>query len=511
MIQDGVLSEAQALEAAYQQKGDIWDQAVQMMMTTNGADPSFVGSKGFSMLLGSTLGTGFKQRTKQDVVIDQFYNDLFKLKGMRSLMSPSEYSMAWVSLREQYPFMDTMLLTRKAGYDKEEAFAYSVMGRVPPAQMDDFAKAVGMDQRLLTQFIEKKGSFENWQKTDKDRFMASIVDLGATLAVPPSTTRHDWEVAKKRYGSLMDIGKQQFGPDIEDKVSNYYGAKNVDDETANQYLETFPEVRAFLDWKSNAVLSDETLRTYYGGIDFYQKFLTSQMYSGAAKQFGNDIFDKVSAYFEVKDNNGNTQAMLAEMPEIRAYFDYKTKTMEQVSNMLAESGSFFPESPAAIVRPDANAQSLGAVDVVNALREVKPTSNVSAMASQYMTKPTGSSSTGDFSITNYVNEESEKRWPGITRKIQQFEALVATNNVAAKQIYEKDPTIQMYYEFGKAARKQYNAGVKGKFTGGAVQDNFIGTMQSGTMGAMDVLQQYIQSGAEVSPELLQALGLSDLP
>lgn len=508
MIQRGMITEAQAMDANMKQSGEVWDQAIQMMMTENGETGSVMGSRGMSMTLGATLGTGFKQRTESDVIIDQFYTELFQLKNQRSNISPSEYSYLWTQLREKYPFMDVMLLSRKAGYDKEEAYAYSVINRIPPAQTDDFAKVVGLDSRLVERFIETKGDFRGWALTDKDRFMAGIMDLGAVLAVPPSTVRHDWAAAKQRYGSMMDAGKQQFGADIEEKVSNYYAAKNATDEDANNYLAMYPEVSQFLDWKQNTILSDETLRKYYGGIDVYEKFLNGKMYGTAAAKFGQDIFTKLSVYWEVKNSGGNVAQLLRDYPEISKYFDYTRAEKAKNADIIAKSGSYFPEKPQASIRPDANTEAIGAIDVMNAMREIVPTSTVEAMSAKYMINGGGnssySSSGGDLNIAKYVDEQAEKRWPGITTRIAEFEKLAAMNNGAAEEMYKKDATLQMYYTFDKAVRKQLSEAKKGSFAGEDAIP-YVGELQYGTFFAGQELSKFVSGGGEISPELMNLL------
>ncbi|WP_230679183.1 hypothetical protein, partial [Streptococcus pneumoniae] len=74
------------------------------------------------------LCVGFKARTQNDIQTDKFYDDYRKLISARSVMPETEYRDAWDALKVKYPFMDTLLIGKRAGDDRDTAFAYNVMG-----------------------------------------------------------------------------------------------------------------------------------------------------------------------------------------------------------------------------------------------------------------------------------------------------------------------------------------------------------------------------------------------
>jgi len=202
MVQEGLIDEAQAAEAGYHQEGDVWEQA--RARSAN--------ERAYGQIASFFGGTGLKGRTQEDIEIDRFWADYNRVWNLEPTLAPDELRGMLDQLRQKYPFMDSMLLARKGGVERDRAYVYNVMARIPPSQSDDFAKAVGLDSDLLSRFYEDKGHFEGldingdgvpdtepWSEVDRTRLLGGVMLLGSLLAVPDDATRAEWAEARSRY------------------------------------------------------------------------------------------------------------------------------------------------------------------------------------------------------------------------------------------------------------------------------------------------------------------------
>ncbi|MBW2559810.1 MAG: hypothetical protein JRE40_03020, partial [Deltaproteobacteria bacterium] len=105
MITESPEMEAELLEQARLQDGPLWDEAI--ARATN--------ARAGGQLSSFLFGVGFKGRTQEDLEIDRFYGTLNRLFEMRPNLSPDEFRGQMNQLRQAFPFMDGVLLARKAG------------------------------------------------------------------------------------------------------------------------------------------------------------------------------------------------------------------------------------------------------------------------------------------------------------------------------------------------------------------------------------------------------------
>jgi hypothetical protein len=461
------VTEAMAIDAASSQTGDVWNTAVR----NSQIDPTvpLFTTRAMQTMTSSVLGVGAKGRTQSDMLIDQFYGEMNSLSSMRTQMSAAEYQKAWGVIREHYPFMDTLLLSRKSDDTRDGALSYNVLSRIPPGQATDYAKMVNLDSRLVDKFYSTKGDFTLWDSNDKNIFLAGIKNLGAVLDCPPTTLRHDWDQAKSNYSAMMDQADQIWGTGIQDAVTQYYSEKadpTNGSENANLFLQANPDVSAFLDWKAQVVLNDPVLNKYYGGIQFLEGWYRSQMYKQAAEKFGNDIFNINSLYFQIKDKGGDYAAYLRDTPIVKEYWAFLGTFKPQIAQALLDVGNSFPETPQGIVRADAKLTSLGSQDVFNGMQTLKSglsTQNdavVAAYSSGGMSNVTPS-----FAIGDYIATEGGKRWPDAPAKLDKFKALSASNPRAAAAYYQAPANADLvqYMKFDDQIRKQYNASQNQQF------------------------------------------------
>jgi hypothetical protein len=355
LVQQGVIDEATAIDAGNTQSGEAWDMAKQYATEQRAG----------GQLASFFLGVGFKSRNITDIQIDRFYNDFYKTMGLYDTLSPQEVKLRFDALREQYPFMDTVLLSRKAGIERDRAFSYNVLGRIPPGQKNELSEAVGIDPRLIDKFYADKGDLEGWAQTDADKFLAGIVDLGAILNVPDNATRREWTAASNAYTGLTARMEDIWGKDITTLIDGYY-ILGEDRDAKDAYLAAHPEVTQAMDWKSATTMNDPLLAAYYGGISMVENFYKGNMYKTIEDELGADIWDKWDEYWAIKDAGGKYKDYWKQHPELERYTALKDRYNEIIARQISESVKALPEGKAPPLR-DAAPESIGEQDLFNQL------------------------------------------------------------------------------------------------------------------------------------------------
>lgn len=363
LIQEGA-PEAAALQQMHDEKGPIYDEAYRRAVKDRAPYQmlSFVG------------GTGFKARTPEDMKVDQFYEAYRNFWANYKNMAPDEFNTGMVKMHKDYPFMDSVLLSKKDGLDRDRGYAYSVMTRIAPGDTAKVGSAVGLDPRLLDKFYQDKGDTTNWTKSDRDIFYAKIVDIGATLDVPPNAVRQEWTLAKNEYLKMGVVAKNQFGSNIDELVNGFYAQ---DTDSKNQYLTQHPTVQQYLDWKAQYVVQEPLLATYYNGMGQLRNYYDGKFRAEAEKTFGPDVYQTVADYYTMKDTRPQKEydAYYRQHPEIKKYFTLKDKWDVFINNKVVDFGKMLPEGIPSQVRPDApqgSAASLGQQDLQSSLQNQAP-------------------------------------------------------------------------------------------------------------------------------------------
>lgn len=335
MMTQGVITEEEAIEASYTQQGPIWEQAV--LAATQKRAPGQIAS--------AFLGVGFKARTEADVQLDQFYSEYFKMMELKKngYISDEDYKQQFNNLREQYPFMSTVLLSKRAGEERDAAYAYDIISRIPPGMSSEIFGILGIDPETTQKFYESGGDFEGWNKQEKDRFMTAMVDAGAILAIPSNASRREWTAAKLAYKDMQDGLKAEFGENILDQINKMYELSGNEREA---YINQFPQVEAAMQAQTAYIANTPILSTYYGGLDIVSRYYSNQMYDQLDKEFGEDISDKVDYYYYLKDFVSEQEAKsFAKQEGLKAYFDRKTQLQQPTNIAIANAVSNIPDGP----------------------------------------------------------------------------------------------------------------------------------------------------------------------
>jgi hypothetical protein len=322
-------------------------------------------------LLSFIGGTGFKARTPEDMKVDQFYEAYRNMWANSKNLSPDEFNTQMNLMHKNYPFMDTILLSKQDGLDRDRGYAYSVMTRIAPGDTTKVGKLVGLDPRLLDKFYEDKGDTSKWPKSDRDIFFAKIVDIGAVLDVPKNGVRQEWTLAKNEFLKMGVIAKSQFGDNIDELVNDFY-QKNSDEK--NQFLTQNPQVQQYLDWKAQYVVNEPLLSIYYNGMGQLRNYYDGKFRKEAETNFGPDVYKTVATYYDMKDTMPKKDYDLyyKQHPEIKKYFALKEKWDVFINNKVVDFGKMLPEGIPSQVRPDAQEGSFGQRDLQSGLQQTGP-------------------------------------------------------------------------------------------------------------------------------------------
>lgn len=316
-------------DQAYRQEGDLWDMATELAIRKRAG----------GQLSSFMLGVGFKARNQFEMQIERYYQEMRFLASRRPDMSEEQYRQGWRDLKEKYPWGDMILMSKRAGDERDEAYAYSVLGRMPPGRADDMMEAADVSRDLLNQFYADKGDMTKWAETDRDRFMAGVVSLGSVLELPDDATRDEWDMAREGYRQMEKQLAQQYGDDIQDRIDLFWVKKQDGNEVAYAYLDDNPEVKEAMSRREQILLGDPVLSQYYASVDMLERYYRSTMYEAIRRELGEDIWDKYFASFDPQERRD----MYANDPKYARYSDLKSMYEKIIADELIKIGGNLPE------------------------------------------------------------------------------------------------------------------------------------------------------------------------
>jgi len=338
------ISPEETFDAFTARSGPIWDAAAE-----RAADERF-GSDAMSFI----GGPGYKVRTQNDLVIDQFWTRQSALMNARSLMSPEDYRAAWDKLRVEFPFMDGLLIGRKSGKSRDTALAYSVLGRIPPGQLNDVAELVGIKDYMTESFFDNKGDLTKMLPQDRDRFLSGIADLMVMMAVPSGATKEEWTLAKDTYLEMNKMLERQFGEDIQLKISAFY---DLEESERDAWLGKNKEVGLALDQREALIANTPILSAYYGGLDNVSRYHINAVYATLDEKYGADMKYVLEAYDYLKLSDPASAKVFRKTHNLDAYFDERGVLLDAANRAIVSSASQIPAGQFYQIRPEFLAQS----------------------------------------------------------------------------------------------------------------------------------------------------------
>lgn len=362
MQQQGV-PEEQLLEAARTQSGHLWEQAIQTATTWRAP----------GNLMASVLGIGLKGRTSADIQIDQFYQEYNQLYTSASTMPPEQYKDALSKLKDQYPFMDTLLLAKKAGPQRDSAYAYNVLGRLPPGQQSEVFKSLGISPVDVAKFYDSKGFTDKrvqFTDIDKQRFMTAVLQMGAMLKMPDSATREEWTQVRGSYQKITDGIARELGKDIWDKVEAYITLKKDknNSDAADAFSQQHPEVMQALQMKQASVVNNPLVNAYYGGVDTIEAYISGNIREQMTKKYGEDIYAKSTRFYDLGTASpAMAKAYKRQHPELDAFWKESAALKAQGNQLYVQMGSKLPSEKGAQLRSDFTPQPGVQQDLANTI------------------------------------------------------------------------------------------------------------------------------------------------
>ena len=91
-----------------------------------------------------------------------------------NFITQQEYQNSMNQLRETYGNdfdVDILLLSRRAGDNRDAAYAYNIMSRLPPGSSKEYYEAAGIDPRTAEKFYDSGGRIESMPESERARFL----------------------------------------------------------------------------------------------------------------------------------------------------------------------------------------------------------------------------------------------------------------------------------------------------------------------------------------------------
>ena len=400
MQQEGLYGEAELIDAAFAQTGPIWDEARARAINLRAPNLLATAAPFF-------LGGGFKPRTQEDAQIDMFYAEMFSVIRQKEDLSTEEYRAKWNDLERRYPFMDTLLLAKKGGPERDEALAWTVLDRIPPGMRDDLAEMVGIDFQIIQNFYDSNSNLEEMTKGERTLFMGAILEMAAILDVPDQATKAEWEASKALYGKMRDLGQEIYGDDIWEKVDVFWAMFDPENrEASDAYLKANPVVQEAQDWQTRMIMSTPLLGSYYTSAERIRKFYKRQLYDAAEEIFGEDLWDHLavqSALFDLGDKKAAFQYR-DDHPQLKGWTELRDQTLPDIEAKVNRLGELLPEAIGPIFRDKDQAEVPDGPPLPS--REDWINAQILAYATGQQQEDTPKD------IRQFIREQADNRFPG---------------------------------------------------------------------------------------------------
>lgn len=441
MQTDDQYPQAELIDAARLREGPIWDEA--RARAINQRAPNVP-----SIVAPFFLGGGFKMRTESDVQIDMFYAEMMGLMRMKEDLNPDEYRQAWNDLERRYPFMDVLLLSKRSGLDRDEALAWSVLDRIPPAMTDDIAEMVGINPDIIGLFHESNGSLEKMTEADRLQFIGAILEMAAILDVPDNATKAEWQTARSIYREMRTAGEELFSEDIWERVDNWFAVYDPQDtDAADAMMKRDPSIQQALDWQLRMIMTTPLLGAYYTSEERIRKFYKGQMYDAAEAIFGEDLWDHFAVYNELKDM-GETKAAKKywdDHPQLEGYVNLRDQTLPDIEAKVNRIGFILPEPKEPVFRDGEEA------DFPDAPPEPSSEDWIDAQVLAYATGQQQDDAPED--VRKFIREQADNLWPGTRSLADKYyrtedperarEILLESSALAARVEWESEALRQL--------------------------------------------------------------------
>jgi hypothetical protein len=340
LVREGTITYEQMVDAAYSQRGPLWDQATQRAAVQRAP----------GVVAGWLFGQGFKSRFAYEIEIDRASGEWFTIMEGRAGMSPEQYAAARDEFLSRYPWMPAIWMSKKGDIERDTSMAWDALYRLPPGnERQRILEAARMPQELLDRFYQDP-DMTGWTQPDRDRFMAAVLDMAAVLQVPDAVTKQEWAKVKRLNTGIYNEASRRW-PGIDATQDEYFRISGSQGEqAARAYLERHPELREYWEFKTQRMTDDPTLFAYYGEQTDLERRALNDLYDEAERRWPG-VQDTQAQYYQLKDTGGDARGFLDGHPELREYWDYIRIGKEFIKEFPPPAPRGTPAIPAR-VRPD---------------------------------------------------------------------------------------------------------------------------------------------------------------
>lgn len=342
---DNPITMAQVNEAIFNKEGELYDLALQGMRE----------KQSVYVMLSWALGTGFHMRDASEIEVynlDMAQSELYRRSPYaddpaEDAMTPEEYRLAWQGLREQYPWMDAVYMSRRDELKRDQSYAWTVFNRLPPNNRPYFEVYFGKEQmHLIDQFYAE--GLEGMSEYEREEFMNAMKQLGAILEMPEDTTVQEWNAARNaRHAMYTRLGLEFGNPSAEDPLGEmrgledaFYALKAEDSDAAYEFLEAHPELELYWERKNELVMSDTLLLKYWSSMDLFERTMYDEFYDDMEDKHPG-ISKFWDEYYRLKDTDPDAASdYWADHPEFQQYLNAKNLFELDLRDRLESMGQF---------------------------------------------------------------------------------------------------------------------------------------------------------------------------
>jgi hypothetical protein len=333
LVRDGKYTEEEIIDAIMSEDKDhpitVEAHGIAQSKKNTGDILSFIGGPSFQVR---------SQDERKILAMDQEFRNLFDYSDY---VDKDEKAQLYALMREKYPtYFNSLMLTRKDRDQREEAFVYNVLARIPPGQTSQIYEAVGLNYDNVQAFYDSKGeTLKTMPEADRLKFMAGMIELSTVAAFPSDALRNEWTEVKNRNKAMRTQLEEFYGEDTFAYRDQFFSLMKESPEQAYQFLDAHPDVQNLMSDTEQWKMSDPLLTKYYATYDNARSMLSSEMYDRLNAMFPG-IQDEQTRYYDAKNAGGNVKPS----DRLKDYWAEKRAMQTIYDSQLVAYGHHLPES-----------------------------------------------------------------------------------------------------------------------------------------------------------------------
>ena len=294
--------------------------------------------------MASFIGTpAFQIRSKDEREIMRMDEEMRLLFQYSDQLKPEEKAQFHQIMREKYPtYYNSVMLTRKNRDQREEAFVYNVMARIPPGQTKQIYEGVGLTYEDVQEFYESKGeSLKEMPDADRVKFMAGITELSTVAAFPDAPTANEWKEAKSRMSNQRKELLAYYGEEVYAQKAKYFELLRdpAGPDKAYAYLDSNPRAADLMSDETQWNLADPLLNKYYSSFGKAKSMMNAEMYDRLEAMYPGIVTEQ-DDYWKARSAGSGVKAS----DRLQEYWADKRAMEEIYDNQLVGIGRHIPKA-----------------------------------------------------------------------------------------------------------------------------------------------------------------------